>query len=42
MDAVTRMSKRVTYILVLVAINVAAASDDGVANLKAGARRDAD
>ena len=42
MDAVTRMSKRVTYILVLVAINVAASSDDGFATLKAGARRDAD
>ena len=42
MDAVTRMSKRVTYILVLVAINVAVSSDDGFANLKAGARRDAD
>ena len=42
MDAVTRMSKRVTYILVLVAINVAVFSDDGFANLKAGARRDAD
>ena len=42
MDAVTRMCKRVTYILALVAINVAVSSDDGLANLKAGARRDAD
>ena len=42
MDAVTIMSKRVTYILARVAINVAVSSDDGLANLKAGARRDAE
>ena len=42
MGAVTRMGKRVTYILALVAINVAVSSDDGLATLKAGARRDAD
>ena len=42
MYAVTRMSKRMTYLVVLVGINVAVSSDNGFVNLKAGARRDAD